>query len=322
MNEIVYPMTLDYVPQWGAWEVVREVATNALDSDPGFAMGLNGDGALVIKSKGNSLAVRHLLFGVSEKGSPDAISQFGEGLKLALLVLTRMGLTAHVCSGGRHIWNEPAEMEGERVFKLAWTNNVKDAGQTVVGIPGWPHETFEQRFIRPGDPRILHADPFGRHILEEATPNLYVKGVWVQGGKSYSTHYAFGYDLIDVEMNRDRGVIDAWKANFEIGKIWASVTDEGLLQRFWQGVKDGMGEKDCQLHGVQIGNRPGMKRAFQAVYGSDAVVETDRAMGREAAYRGAKVVSSFEIGGASLADLAKDLVGTDAQHVAAMEGQE
>ena len=29
----------------------------------------------------------------------------------------------------------------------------------------------------------------------------------------------------DADMNRDRGVVDAWKANCEIGKLWASVTD-------------------------------------------------------------------------------------------------
>jgi DNA repair protein RadC len=30
-------------------------------------------------------------------------------------------------------------------------------------------------------------------------------------------------------MNRDRGVVDAWKANCEIGKLWASVTDVEAL---------------------------------------------------------------------------------------------
>jgi hypothetical protein len=131
MNEIVYPMTLDYVPEWNAWEVVRELASNALDADPGFRMYVNDDGALVVKSQGGQLAVRHLLFGVSEKEEPNAIGQFGEGLKLALLVLTRMELTVHIYSGGKHLWNEPAELEGERVFKIVWKNGV----MSLLGLP-------------------------------------------------------------------------------------------------------------------------------------------------------------------------------------------
>jgi hypothetical protein len=319
-NEIIYPMTLDYVPEWDAWEIVRELASNALDADPGFTMGLNDDGALVIKSKGSQLAIRHLLFGVSQKDSPDAVGQFGEGLKLALLVLTRMGLTAHIYSGGQHLWNEPAEMQGEKVFKIVWKDNVQDNGQTVIGIPGWTDDTFEARFVRPGDPRIIHTDPFGRSILEEAPPNIYVKGLWVQRGGSYGSSYTFGYNLTDVHMNRDRGVVDSWDANKEIGKIWASVTDEELLERFWQAVKDEAGEKDCQVHGLQIKNKPGMKKAFQAVYGADAVVKTDSAMAREAEYRGATVLSRAVVGGGTLANLAEELVGTDAEHVAQMEG--
>jgi hypothetical protein len=233
-----------------------------------------------------------------------------------------MGLTAHIYSGGRHIWNEPHELEGEQVFKLVWRDNPNATGQTVIGIPGWPGETFEERFIRPGDPRIAHADRFGRYILEEDSPNLYVKGVWVQGGKSYGAHYVFGYNLTDVQMNRDRGVIDAWRGNQEIGKIWASVTDQELLERFWRAVKDRMGEKDCSLHGMQIAGQTPMKHALQAVYGTNAVVATDPAMKREAEYRGATVLDVWEVGGGSLAELAADLIGTDAEHVRQMEGRD
>jgi hypothetical protein len=321
MPEIVYPMSLDYVNHWGPWEVVREIATNALDVDPNFSLELNGDGALVVKSQGGDLAIRHLLFGVSEKADENAIGEFGEGLKLALLVLTRMGLQAHIYSGGRHLWNELCELEGEQVFKIVW-ESFKDTGTTVVGIPHWPYETYEERFLRPGDPRIVHADRFGRYILEEESPSIYVKGVWVQGGKSYSAHYTFGYNLVGVEMNRDRGVVDAWRGNQEVGRIWTSVTDEELLTRFWQAVKDGQGEKDCSMHNMPIQGQASMRRALRVVYGRDAVVRTEDSYAREASYRGAEVVSRHELGGAGLADLAADLLGTDAEHVKQMEGKE
>jgi len=315
-------MTLDYVKDWGSWEVVREIATNALDVDPNFVLEINNDGALVVKSEGGDLAIRHLLFGVTEKESESAIGEFGEGLKLALLVSTRMGVTAHIYSGGLHIWNEPHVLEGEQVFKLVWEDNPKAVGRTIIGIPNWSHGTFRERFVRPGDTRIVHTDQFGRYIMEEDSTSIYVKGVWVQNGASYGKYYALSYNLVDVGMNRDRRVVNTWKANQEIGKVWASVTDQTLLERFWQAVKDGAGEHDSSMHGVKIGSKPAMKRALQAVYGADAVVETDAAVAREAKYRGANVVARHELGGTTLADLAGSLVGTDQEHVMQMEGAE
>ncbi len=37
-----------------------------------------------------------------------------------------------------------------------------------------------------------------------------MRGVWVQRAR---VEYAFRYNLSDVSMNRDRGVVDAWQAN-------------------------------------------------------------------------------------------------------------
>lgn len=323
-KEIVFPISLKYVDHWDddGWPVMRELAANALDSDPGFRIEMT-NGTLFIRSTGTNLAVRHLLFGISEKKDPNAIGQFGEGLKLALLALTREGLTAHIYTKSMHLWNEPAELYGEQVFKIVWEKLPWpcEHDRTNIEVPDWPYKTFEKRFLRPGDPRILFTDPFGRSVLEEDMPGIYVKGVWVQRARGYGRAYTFGYNLTDVEMNRDRGVVDHWNVNAEVGKIWASVTDEGLLTRFWQAVKDQMAEKSCYMHGCPIANKPGMKRAFQEVYGKDAVIETDESTAHEATYRGANVVSAADIGGGvGLKGVVTELVGTDAQYVAEMEG--
>jgi len=322
-HEIVFPVSLKYVDHWenNGWPIIRELASNALDSDPGFRMSLSPSKTLSVHSVGACLAIRHLLFGVSEKNGANAVGQFGEGLKLALLALTREELTAHIYTGGMHLCNEPAVLQDEQVFKVVWEDWDTDGEVGMrIDIPNWPFKTFEERFVRPGDPRILFTDPFGRSVLEEETPSIYVKGVWVQRARGYGTAYTFGYNLTDVEMNRDRGVIDGWNLNAEIGKIWASVTDGALLERFWQAVKDQMAEKHCNMHGCPIADKKGMKRAFQDIYGKDTVLQTNPDMGREAVYRGAKVITATEVGGFGLKEVVRDLVGTDAEHIAQMEG--
>lgn len=327
--EIIYPITLDYVKSWGPWECVREFATNALDADPGFRMyladyrdqGLD-DHMLVIESAGY-LVEKHLLLGVSEKTSPNAIGQFGEGMKLAMLTLTRIGLRADIYSGPYHYWNEPAEMNGESVFKIAWEEKGDQCSipdeRTVVQIPRWGYPTYESCLIRPGDPRVLFTDPFGRMILDEpGDPQIYVKGVWVQKARSYAEDFAFGYNLVEAPMNRDRGLVGVYDIAREIGRLWASVTNPELLVQFWQAVQDQQGERLAGLVGQQLSDLKAHRRAFRAVFGQGAVVETDPSMSREAEYRGAEVVGNLSN---TLHPIAEVLVGTDRQYVHELEGR-
>ena len=89
-----------YAKSWGAEQALVELLQNALDArDAGASMSLTReDGVLTITDTGSGLDKRHLALGVSEK-SAESRGQFGEGLKLALLVLARMGRAVMVTSG-------------------------------------------------------------------------------------------------------------------------------------------------------------------------------------------------------------------------------
>ena len=317
-EKITFPISLEYVDGWGDWEVCRELASNAFDADPNFQIRKDGN-TLQVADEGDGMSIRHLLFGVSEK-EDGARGQFGEGLKLALLVLTRMGLRADIYSDDLHLWNEPDEIDGTPVFAVCW-QKVEHHPGTLVQVHQWPHPIYEQRFLRPGDPRILFTDQFGRSILEQESPDIFVKGIWVCPGtiSGYSHGYAFGYDLPNVKMNRDRAVVSSWELNYEVAKAWASVTDYDLLYRFWAAVKDNMAEHQCNMHGADVRSSPKMKGAFQDVFGKNVVIGTDDQMQNEAQYRGATVMSDGQIG-VGLANLARELVGSDAEYVQQMEG--
>lgn len=326
MRSITFPITLDYCEHVGpkGWFIARELATNALDSDPGMTMGImetaDEGRTLWVQSRGDGLAIKHLLLGVSEKANAEkAIGQFGEGLKLALLLLTREELRANIYSGNRHLWNEPAEMEGEQVFKIVWeegNNSHLPFDGTRVEVANWPYESHESRILRAGDPRVVFTDPFGRSILSQDIPDIFVKGIWVQKAKSYGAPYAFGYNLVDVKIGRDRGIVDSWDANGEVGKVWSSVTDPDLLEQFWQAAKDNAGEQNCRVAGLEISSRRAFKQAFQGVYGKRAVLETSDGMAREARHRGAEPVKV----GYTLDAVVKDMVGSDVAYVQEMEG--
>lgn len=325
-NIIVYPISLSYIPDWTAWNVISELCSNAMDSDPGFKMGLTPETdstgpELWISGRGN-LVEKHLLLGVSEKSSKDGIGQHGEGLKLAMLVLTRLGLTAHIHTDNLYLWNEAAKINDTDVFAIAWNNDVPESheqGFTHIVIPDWPHRLYKNRFVIEGDPRVVYVDPFGRMVLDEEVPQLYVKGVWVSPAKGYGKPYRFGYNLTDIKMNRDRATVSQWDVNWEIGKIWASCTDEDLLERFWQSVYDGGSERDCRLANHDLAKGP-HKRAFKTVFGPHTVVGTSETTIREAEYIGANVITEKDIGH-SLVDSVTEIIGTDTEHIQALNGQ-
>ena len=85
-----------YVSRWGMAEAVRELIQNALDSESPFIYEFEreADGlwALRLTSEFTVLTPQTLLLGTTSKAeAEDAIGSFGEGYKIAFLVLTRAG---------------------------------------------------------------------------------------------------------------------------------------------------------------------------------------------------------------------------------------
>lgn len=98
MFDKIYELSLsrNYVSRWGLAEAVRELIQNALDSSSPFVYEFSeqDDGAkqLRLTSEFTTLTPQTLLLGATSKADDqDAIGSFGEGYKIALLVLTRLG---------------------------------------------------------------------------------------------------------------------------------------------------------------------------------------------------------------------------------------
>ena len=94
-----------YVKGWDVEKAIREIIQNYLDTRKEF--GCSGritwkEGIATIKDDGPGLELKHLALGVSEK-SADAIGKYGEGLKLALLVMAREGRWIEVRASGKII---------------------------------------------------------------------------------------------------------------------------------------------------------------------------------------------------------------------------
>ncbi len=82
-------LSKQYVSHWGMADGVRELLQNALDSESPFEWEFK-DGSLFLHSRYSKLEPRTLLLGQTSKAEDTtAIGSFGEGYKIAMLVLTR-----------------------------------------------------------------------------------------------------------------------------------------------------------------------------------------------------------------------------------------
>ena len=104
MKNYELPISPNYVSNWGIKEAIREILQNAIDSDNcGHPKQIlySADGAvLTVINKGARLPLSSLVLGCSSKDDIDGmIGKFGEGYKLALVVLLRKGLKVDILNG-------------------------------------------------------------------------------------------------------------------------------------------------------------------------------------------------------------------------------
>jgi hypothetical protein len=87
VDTLAYPISPDYVKSWVAVRGLCELIANALDEGPQARVGW-ADGVLTIADDGPSIPEEGLILGCSSK-TTQQIGQFGEGKKLAMLILAR-----------------------------------------------------------------------------------------------------------------------------------------------------------------------------------------------------------------------------------------
>jgi hypothetical protein len=293
MKEITYPMSLKYCPDWGLWEVLRELRSNAEDTRTKVNMYLTDDGDMIITDEGEGLAIRQLLFGVSEKSVDNAIGQFGEGLKLALLVLTRLSMLCDIYSGKYHITNDSAFIEEVEVLKLKYEEVAQPYAGTKVIIHGWSGDTYEDRFMFDNDdPRILTTVTSGS-LVDTENPVLMVKGVFV----SYIPKYEFSYDFHNVNMNRDRKTVSENEIQNAVGNLWSEIDDAGAWKILFSSSSSGKYEKNMSLgYYLNDKTKEAILKGWRNAFGSNAVLGLDEKMSREAEHLGAKVVRADKFG--------------------------
>ncbi len=217
----IYELSLvkNYVSHWGMAEAVRELIQNALDSDSPFVYEFvpdeEGDAStLRLTSEFAKLSPQTLLLGATSKAdSRDAIGSFGEGYKIALLVLTRLGYDVDMLNGDL-LWKPRFKFNRQFGEELLAIEETTLADKRNKGL------TFLVHGLSPADVAAVRAsclrmqDSIGAvkqttygDILLERPGELYVGGLLI-----CTTEMKFGYDIKPefIRLERDRQTVSSW----------------------------------------------------------------------------------------------------------------
>jgi hypothetical protein len=236
-KSIKLTMAKNYVSDWGFWEATRELAQNALDHKDstgeeisvGYHRPLK---QLRIVSTNCKLSLSSLVLGCSTKTDDTAIrGQFGEGYKLALLVLVRLGLSVRVYNQDE-IWvpcfEYDKELDTELLTIKVYPNDTRNKN-VIFTINGITHDMslkVKNRLVIDRVESIGFKTDFGTILTEERFKGqIFVGGLYVST-PALELKHGFDFDPEHVTLGRDRGLIDSFDIQWLASQMWLSIQHE------------------------------------------------------------------------------------------------
>lgn len=251
MKNYELPISPNYVSNWGIKEAIRELLQNAIDGEhcghKKNVMYNSDERVLYIISQDTKLPKSSLVLGCSSKDSMDGmIGKFGEGYKLALVVLLRKGLTVNIINADEE-WVPTfavSEHFGTQVLNIS-VKNLSDEDKQCsnkdlcFAISGIDKELYNELLIyfpciNNDYGNIVESDN-GYILLEpKFKGKMYVEGLYIQSDNNFKYGYSFNSDVVD--LDRDRKAINY----YELRKLTAAsvVTAETCCTELFKAISD------------------------------------------------------------------------------------
>lgn len=257
MQKIELTIAPNYVPSWGIVDAVRELFQNALDQqrqNPTNEMSWEYDPEaqrLRICNKYSVLTANSLLLGQTSKADDEStIGQFGEGYKIATLVLLRNGKKITFYNyGAREIWR-PRFVNSRRfnaqvltffIDKKAFWEAVPDNDLTIE-IEGITEEEYMQD-IAPSnlhirqDYSIVDSTEYGDIV--DIPGKVFVNGLFVCDFEPYKYGYNFKPEYL--KLDRDRKMVSDFDLRWIASRVWSKVSESKIpmvVELLKQGAAD------------------------------------------------------------------------------------
>ncbi len=251
MSRLELTICPQYIQSWGIWEALRELAQNSFDQetvDDSSTSGINytsSEQKMIFSNANTTLPKSALLLGKTSKSEDETcLGQYGEGFKLALLVLTRMGMRVKILNG-KEEWT-PKIIKSRRYdsdLLVIDTSKAKrphsDLSFVVEGVTPTMFAEFATKCLTINYPTNIIETTRGNILLDENQKgNIYCGGLFVQ--KSDDTEMRHGYDIKPehVILDRDRRTVDSWSLCWLTARMFAEVRDGEHREQIYNLITD------------------------------------------------------------------------------------
>jgi hypothetical protein len=196
-------------------------------------------GSISIESHKGVMEKDSLLLGNTSKAdNPDMRGKFGEGYKLALLVLARQNIGVTIKNGSQRwipFMKPHPQLEAEcltiGITDDAFSDEFETVRFTIHGLSREDIDTVQNRTLIK-DSLCIVADDGESYAFEDNTPSVYVGGLFVcrlepVGGKDYAFSYNFAPDIVN--LDRDRQTVSAFTIGYEATSLLNRAGEYELL---------------------------------------------------------------------------------------------
>ncbi len=220
------PISPEYVAHWGLWEAVREIYQNALDEaslDKECEAKIEyleyNEQLQISTSKGNLKTDSLVLGKTSKKNDQTQRGKFGEGYKLALLVLARDPLHDVTVWTNNERWI--IKIEEDELFKSDVLNIYTDPYMSQEGVMFAINNVTPMEWLKIQENIRPQTEWFDTVLDEEKERGrIYVGGLYVSTVKRFVCGYAFKLGVI--KLDRDRGMVEGFDLAWQTSKLWTS----------------------------------------------------------------------------------------------------
>ena len=201
----------DYVRNWTKREAIREYVANARDEGE-HELTFPDEDTIIVESVGNPQLFHLFAIGATTKANnPNTIGEFGEGGKLAALVLTReRGCSVEIhCQQGRITFAFKERLGTKMLFAVYDDEDVWPVFKVTIHAPK-AKEIYEDLFLAP-DVMVGRIE-----LMEQGKVRVFCKGVFIT---TLEETGLFDWNVDNLTLNRDRSVPNHYSIQSGIGRL-------------------------------------------------------------------------------------------------------
>lgn len=277
---------------WGELHAVKELLQNSVFAKTilGDDISIKHDGEYaIIHNTPSGFSKGKLLIGESEQSDvAGAPGQYGEGMKVAMAVARRCGISCRVDTNGFTVIPElePSSLDPDVKSLVFYISDNKNTDGTTFTI-GCSKEVLEEA-------KTYFAVLQGLDIERTKKANIMedFKGIYANGVKITETPALFGYNFTNTELiNRDRSTVDMDKLRSDTRQLLSRIDDEATATKVLKSIMkdDGLLESQAGLQYPE--NRTVWQSAVRKLYGNKIALATGTDSDTKARYKKFTVIT-------------------------------